>query len=204
MRSKRFFFCVKQSQNNCVLNGIILTPFKSFKDFHLTFIVKLDIINHYTYSSISSIAILKQVSLHSLLENIAPFNNVRNSLKIFLCPKARTILYILRLHFRTMIHLYPHWHIFWSMNYMFKSITFLSETKYTWIVSIIYLSTLYDRFEFKILINIYSTECYIISNIPSTFILISISIRHNLSRSLHFLSFSGTWTIVKVLWNVMS
>ena len=72
-----------------------------------------------------------------------------------------------------MIHLYP------SMNYMFKSITFLSETKYTWIVSIIYLSTLYDRSEFKIPVTIYSTECYIISNIPSMIVLISIPIRHN-------------------------
>ena len=40
--------------------------------------------------------------------------------------------------------------------------------KYTWIVSIIYLSTLYDIFKFKILTTIYSIECYIISNIPST------------------------------------
>ena len=68
-----------------------------------------------------------------------------------------------------------HWHVFWSMNYKFKNITFLSETKYTWIVHIIwliiYLSTLCD-IKFKILVTIYSIQCYFISNIWSTNILI--------------------------------
>jgi len=96
-----------------------------------------------------------------------------------LCPEAQTTLYFLRLYFRTMIHLYYTDIIFWSMNYKIKNIIFLSETKYTWIVPIIYLSTLYDRFKFKILVTIYSIECYFILKIPSTVILISIPIRHN-------------------------
>ena len=52
-----------------------------------------------------------------------------------------------------------------------------------------FLSTRCDRFKFKIIVVIYSTEFYIISNIPSTIILILIPILHNLSRSLHFSSF---------------
>ena len=81
MRLKRSFLCVKQSKNHWVLNVITLRPFKSFKDFHINFMVYLNaIIIHYAYSSISSIARLKQVSSHSAY--ISPFNNFRTSAKI--------------------------------------------------------------------------------------------------------------------------
>ena len=60
----------------------------------------------------------------------------------------------------------PRWHYIYH---------FCSEIKYTWIVHFIWpiicLSTLYDRFEFKILVTICSIKRYFISKIPSTVIL---------------------------------
>ena len=68
----------------------------------------------------------------------------------------------------------PHWHYTLIYELPVQNVTFLSETKYTWIMHFtcptIYLSTLYDRFEFKILITIYIIERYLISKIPSTVI----------------------------------
>jgi len=68
----------------------------------------------------------------------------------------------------------PHWHYTLIYGLSVQNITFLSETKYTWIMHftwpIIYLSTLYDIFEFKILVTIYIIERYFISKIPSTVI----------------------------------
>ena len=68
----------------------------------------------------------------------------------------------------------PHWHYTLIYGLPVQNVTFLSETKYTWIVHFtwptIYLFTLYDRFEFKILITIYIIERYLISKIPSTVI----------------------------------
>lgn len=82
----------------------------------------------------------------------------------------------------------PHWHYTLIYGLLVQNVTFLSETKYSWIVHftwpIIYLFTLYDRFEFKILVTIYIIERYLISKIPST--VIWYRLRHNLSRSLHF------------------
>ena len=91
-----------------------------------------------------------------------------------LCPKAQIVFDILQLYYRIIIYLYPTDIISWFMDYQSKNVTFLSETKYTWIVHFtwptIYLFTLYDRFEFKILITIYIIERYLISKIPSTVI----------------------------------
>ena len=65
----------------------------------------------------------------------------------------------------------PHWHYTLIYGLPVRNVTFLSETKYTWILHFtwptIYLSTLYDRFEFKILVTIYIIESYLISKIPS-------------------------------------
>ena len=84
----------------------------------------------------------------------------------------------------------PHWHYTLIYGLPVQNVTFLSETKYTWIVHFIwptiYLSTLYDRFKFKILVTIYIIERYLISNNTVDGYLISIPTRHNLSRSLHF------------------
>ena len=65
----------------------------------------------------------------------------------------------------------PHWHYTLIYGLPVQNVTFLSETKYTWIVHFtwptIYLSTLYDRFELQILVTIYIIECYLILKIPS-------------------------------------
>ena len=68
----------------------------------------------------------------------------------------------------------PHWHYTLIYGLPVQNVTFLSETKYTWIMHFtwptIYLSTLYDRFKFKILVTIFIFERYLISKIPSTVI----------------------------------
>ena len=73
---------------------------------------------------------------------------------------------------------------------------------FTW--PTIYLFTLYDRFEFKILVTIYIIECYLISKIPSTVIWYRFQQDITYRDLFIFLHFSGTWTFFKILWSVMS
>ena len=102
----------------------------------------------------------------------------------------------------------PHWHYTLIYGLPVQNVTFLSETKYTWIVHFtwptIYLFTLYDRFEFKILITIYIIERYLISKIPSTVIWYRFQQDITYRDLFIFLHFSGTWTFFKILWSVMS
>ena len=103
--------------------------------------------------------------------------NISNNVRIFaitFMPQGTNRIWYLTIILSHNNLFVPHWHYTLIYGLPVQNVTFLSETKYTWIVHFtwptIYLSTLYDRFEFKILITIYIIERYLISKIPSTVI----------------------------------
>ena len=101
----------------------------------------------------------------------------------------------------------PHWHYTLIYGLPVQIVTFLSETKYTWIVHFYLANHLSVHTIWQIWIqdphhNLYHWALPHIKDIVDGY-LISIPTRHNLSRSLHFL-LSGTWTFFKILWSVMS
>ena len=87
----------------------------------------------------------------------------------------------------------PHWHYTLIYGLPFQNVTFLSETKYTWIVHFYLVNHLSVHTIWQIWIqdprhNLYYWALPHIKDTVDGY-LISIPTRHNLSRSLHFLLF---------------
>lgn len=176
--------------------------FKSFENFHITFIVYPDMtIIHYTYSSISYIVKLKQASVHPPRENISSLNNVKNLTKT-LSPRHKPY-FISYGYNHVIIYLYPTNTIPWSMNY--KSITSFFKV---YLNCALYLANhVFVHIIWHIWIqdpcHICNIEHYLILKIPSKVFWLNSNMTKLIDISSYF-NISSTGTFVNVIWSAMS
>ena len=101
----------------------------------------------------------------------------------------------------------PHWHYTLIYGLSVQNITFVSETIYLnhafYLANLLSVQTIWQILIQDHRHNLYHWALPHIKDTVDSY-LISIPIWHSLLRSLHFSSFSGTWTFFKVLWSVMS